>query len=301
VAALLLAAAAPRADTHRSSPYVGVTVIDRAEVVPRPVRMHIVLIDTRAPGIRFKVSPPGGTREVVRQTTRDFLKSERAQVAVNGHFFLPFPSADADAWVIGLAASEGRVYSAFETPEQNYALVADAPALNIDHRNRPRVVHRDTRKTDGMHVRERGRLWNVVAGSSQIVTEGRATIPAYRDVTHPRGALTPGGPSNYSNDKSWNDVATARTVIGLSRDRRVLTLFTVDARGGSEGLRLAEIAELLVRDYGVWDAINLDGGGSTSMAWENPETGQVELLNTSSDSPDGRAVASSLAVYARRR
>jgi hypothetical protein len=132
VAALLLAAAAPRADTYRSSPYVGVTVIDRAEVVPRPVRMHIALIDTRAPGIRFKVSPPGGTREVVRQTTRDFLKAERAQVAINGHFFLPFPSADADAWVIGLAASEGRVYSAFETPEQNYALVADAPALNID-------------------------------------------------------------------------------------------------------------------------------------------------------------------------
>jgi exopolysaccharide biosynthesis protein len=122
----------------------------------------------------------------------------------------------------------------------------------------------------------------------------------YGDAAHPRGALTPGGPSNYSNEKSWNDVVTARTVIGLSKNRRVLTLFTVDARGGSEGMRLAEIAELLVRDYAVWDAINLDGGGSTSLAWENPETGQAELVNTSSDNPSGRAVATSLAVFARR-
>jgi len=74
----------------------------------------------------------------------------------------------------------------------------------------------------------------------------------------------------------------------------------VDARGGSEGMPLAEIAQLLVREYGVWDAINLDGGGSTSMAWEDPKTGQAELLNTSSDNPAGRAVATSLAVFARR-
>ena len=81
----------------------------------------------------------------------------------------------------------------------------------------------------------------------------------------------------------------------------MLTLFTVDARGGSDGMRLGEIAELLRRDYSVWDAINLDGGGSTTMAWENPETGETALVNTSSDNPDGRTVASSLAVFARRR
>lgn len=301
VATLLLAAATAGADTRRSSPYIGITVIERTEASPRPVRMHIAQIDTRAPGIGFKVSPPGGTREAVRQTTRDFMKAVGAQLAINAHFFLPFPSVEADAWVIGLAASQGRVYSAFETPAQSYALVADAPALNIDHRNRPRIVHRDARKADGMQVRERVHLWNAVAGSSQIVTRGRVTIPVYKDATHPGGALTPGGPSGYSNDRSWNDVPTARTVIGLSRDQRLLTLFTVDARGGSEGMRLGEVAALLIRDYNVWDAINLDGGGSTSMAWVDPETGQAEVLNTSSDNPSGRAVATSLAVFARRR
>ncbi len=289
------------AGTRISTPYVGVTLIERSETMPRPVNMHIAQIDTRARGIRFKVTPAGGRREVIRQTTLDFLKLEGAQLAINGHFFLPFPSEDTEAWVIGLAASEGRVYSAFEMPEQNYALVPGAPAINIDHRNHAQLVHQDAREPDGRQVRERVRLWNTIAGSSQILTAGKVALPQYKDAAHPHGVLAPGGPSSYSNDKSWNDIATARTVAGLSKNRRVLTLFTVDARGGSEGMRLGEIAEVLKRDYGVWDAINLDGGGSTTMAWENPATGRAELLNTSSDNRNGRAVASSLAVFARRR
>jgi exopolysaccharide biosynthesis protein len=75
----------------------------------------------------------------------------------------------------------------------------------------------------------------------------------------------------------------------------------VDRSASSEGMRLLEIADMLVRDYQVWDAINLDGGGSTTMAWQNPVTGIAELLNVSSDSPGGRAVATSLAVFARPR
>jgi len=96
-------------------------------------------------------------------------------------------------------------------------------------------------------------------------------------------------------------VATARTAIGLARNRRTLTLFTVDARGGSEGMRLGEVAQLLIKDYEVWDALNLDGGGSTTMAMADPSTGEAAVVNTSSDNPDGREVATSLAVFARKR
>ena len=126
-------------------------MIGRSEVWPRPVNIHIAHIDTRAKGIRFKVTPSGGAREVIRQTTLSFLRAERAQ----------------------------------------------------------------------------------------------------------------------------------------------------DVSGGS-GMRLGEIAALLRREYGVWDAITLDGGGSTTMAWENPDTGETALVKTSSDLPDGRTIASTLAVFARR-
>ncbi len=253
-------------------PFVGVTHTHRASR-----GLHVVSIDLRAPGIRVLLSGPGGTRETVRRTTPDFLGAVGAQVAINGHFFLPYPSEEADADVIGLAASEGVVYSWFERPAQAYALVAAAPALHIDRDNRASIIGDDWP----------GTVWTAVAGSAQIVTGGRVTIPAYA----PMGALTPG---DYSNARSWYAVQTARTVIGLSRDRRRLLLVTADKAD------LPSLAALLVRDFGVYDALNLDGGGSTTLAMENPRTGVGEVVN----SPTGgrpRRVASSLAVFARRR
>ncbi len=121
------------------------------------------------------------------------------------------------------------------------------------------------------------------------------------DPEHPDGALLSGGARSYSNANSWYGVATARTAIGLSRDNRTLTLFTVDVRGGSRGMHVNEVADVLVRDFGVWNALNLDGGGSTSLAMVDPVTGVAALVNASSDNPAGRAVGSSLAVFARPR
>ena len=292
--------ATPATSWQTAQPFVGVTYSERVETQPRALRMHVAQIDLEAPGIRFKVSPPAGDREVMRQSTLDYLKQERAQVAINAHYFLPFPSADRTAWVIGLGVSEGRVFSAFESPEQSYALVAYGPAINIDRDNHASIVHHDARLADNQHVREQVALWNVVTGSSQIVTGGRATVPTYRDDNHFDGELDPGGPNNYSNSKAWADARTARTAIGLSGDRRTLTLFTVDVRGGSEGMSLSEVAAVLIRDFGVADALNLDGGGSTTMAMEGAD-GVPSIINVSSDNQAGRVVATSLAVFARRR
>ena len=274
--ALLSAGARLHADQRVTLPYVGVTCIDRTETAPRAMHMHIVQIDLRAPGLRFTLSPPAGSREVVRQTTLEFLKQQHAQLAINAHYFLPFPSADTEAWVIGLAASEGRVYSAFESPEQDYALLADAPGVNIDPANRATIVHRDRAQPDGRRVAESVTLWTTLAGSAQIVTGGMTSIP----------------------DLAWYTVVNARTAIGLSRDGRTLTLFTVDKSGGSDGMQVGEVADLLRSDYGVWDALNLDGGGSTTMVLRDPVTHEASIVNASSDNPAGRSVGSSLAVFA---
>ena len=285
---------------HATHPYRGITYFDRTEASPRAIHIHAVQVDLTVPGVRFTLSPPAGEREVVRQTTLEFLTQERAQIAINAHFFLPFPSSDTTAWIIGIGASNGRVYSAFETPEQRYAIVANAPGLNIDRENHAVIVHRDPSKEDGLHVREPVTLWTTVSGSAQIVTSGQASVPKYRDATHPAALLEP-RPHAYSNASSWYDVTTARSAIGLSRDGHRLTLFTVDARGGSQGMRVGEVAAMLIEDYGVWDAINLDGGGSTSLAMADPTTGAASLVNVSSDNPLGRSVGSSLAVFAARR
>jgi len=67
------------------------------------------------------------------------------------------------------------------------------------------------------------------------------------------------------------------------------------------GHHLMAYYEMLRRDYDVWDALNLDGGGSTSMAMEDPATHVASIVNVSSDNPDGRSVGSSLAVFAPPR
>lgn len=278
-------------------PFQGITHIVRTETAPRSLHIHIVKIDLTAPGIHFKLTPPGGKRETVRQTTLEFLKQQHAQIAINVHFFVPFPSPEPEASLVGFAASDGTVYSAFEKPMQSYAVVSDAPALDIDPDNHAAIVHRDPAFADGKHILEKIAIGNALAGSAQIVTNGANTVPRYTDEQNPGALLTPGGPNHYSNAKSWYDVLQARSAIGLSQDERTLFLFTVDVRGGSAGMSVGEVADMLLRE-GAYNVLNLDGGGSTTLAMEDPASHEARIVNFSSDNPNGRSVASSLAVFA---
>ncbi len=314
-------------------PYPGITYITRTDSLPpfqcpgcgsptpnpRLARMNIVLVDLNAPEIHFKLTPPGTNLpevnansttpgwplppppfEVVRQTTLDFISASHAQVAINSHFFAPFPvpggsTQGAYAYLIGLAASRGNVYSAFEAPFQNYAIVTDAPAVNIDASNNAGIVHRDPAFADGKHVLENVQLWNALAGSAQVVTNGATTIPTYKDATHPDDPLTPNATYTRAG-RHWYDLSNARAAIGLTQDNRTLVLFTVDGTNGGHGMQVGEVADLLIRDYGVYNALNLDGGGSTTMAMEDPVTHVRKLVNSPSDNPP-RAEASNFAVY----
>ena len=282
-------------------PFEGITFIARAETSPRPVKLHVVRIDLTAPGISFKLTPPGGGRDTIRQTTLDFLNRENAQIAVNVHFFVPYPSAETDVNVVGLAVSEGNVYSPFEPQpvgagyvDQSYAILPYAPALNIDRSNRVTIVHRDPAYPDNRHVMERVTLWNTVSGSAQIVSDGLKTIPAYSGF--PKG-LTPS--KTYTETNSWYALARARAAIGVTADQKALIILTVDQAGGSVGMTVGEVADLLIKDYQVENALNLDGGGSTTLVMQDPVTRAGRVVNISSDEAQGRAVGSNLAVFAK--
>lgn len=286
------------AETKSETPFLGITHITRTEDSPRHVSIHVVMIDLTAPGLSFKLTAPAGMRETLRQTTLEFLRQERAQVAVNSHFFLPFPSADSDAFLIGLAASNGTVFSAFETPVQSYAIVSDAPAINIDDSNHASIVHKNAESVDGLQVAEDLQLYNAFSGSAQIITDGVVTIPQYKDEDNSDGLLTLGGPANYSNLNSWYNLTNARTSIGISEDGQTLILFTVDRAAGSLGMTVGEVATMMHEDYGAFQALNMDGGGSTTLAMQDPITNAGFIANVSSDNVNGRSVASNLAVFA---
>jgi hypothetical protein len=307
--AVLVTCGVARAATVVTHPYRGVTVTQRTETSPRAVRMNVVLIDLTASGVRFEVEAERATaesgRDTVRRTAVEAISRKHAQLAINGNFFVPFPSNDATANVVGLAASNGEIISAFEPqpvpgeagqPDQSYAIVPFAPALNIDAGNHAVIVHRDATCEDNKHVVETVTLYNALSGSAQIIAEGVKTVPTYKDAGHRDGLLNAN--ANYSNERSWYSLPDARSVVGLTGDGKTLVLFTVDRAAGSEGMTPGEIAELLIADYGVFNALNLDGGGSTSLAMADPVTHEGRLLNVSSDSTGGRSVGCSLLVFA---
>jgi hypothetical protein len=89
-----------------------------------------------------------------------------------------------------------------------------------------------------------------------------------------------------------------RTVAGLSRDGRELVLVVVDGRqpGWSVGMTLEELGALMLR-LGAWDAVNLDGGGSSSFLYIPPNGPAVR--NRPSDG-DWRPVANAFGVVLKR-
>jgi exopolysaccharide biosynthesis protein len=85
-----------------------------------------------------------------------------------------------------------------------------------------------------------------------------------------------------------------RTAIGVTGDGRVL-LVVVDGRqpAWSEGALLGELAELL-RGLGAVDAINLDGGGSSTMVLNG------RVINRPSDEAGERPVGDAILVLPRK-
>jgi len=85
-----------------------------------------------------------------------------------------------------------------------------------------------------------------------------------------------------------------RTAVGFSRDSATLFILAVDGRSQrSVGVTLAELADVM-RRVGAWQAMNFDGGGSTTMVIDGA------VVNAPSDTAGERAVGSALMVVKKR-
>src|SRR5690606_33991543 len=86
-----------------------------------------------------------------------------------------------------------------------------------------------------------------------------------------------------------------RTAIGASRDQSVLYWLVVDGRSPrSVGMTYRELADFLLYQ-GAFHALNLDGGGSSTLAIRRAAGRGVEILNVPSDGqqryvPDGLGI-----------
>ena len=291
-----------------TNPYQGITLISDVDPssVSRPVSINVALISLSSPGISFEMSPAttppspyNQTYVTTLQTTLAYQQQVGAQMAINTDFFLPYPGAGPNSSytnLVGFAASNGNIYSGFQNPVQSYAIVNNAPAINITQNNQAQIV---TASGNGTQVQQNVSIYNAFSGSAQVITNGVLTIPVYQDANNPNGLLTPDSDgTSYSNSNSWYNAVNARTMAGLTQNGQTLVLFTVDDAGGSQGMTVGEAANYLLTNYGVYNALNLDGGGSTTLTAENPTTGNDYAVNNTSNAGGLRAEGANLAIFA---
>lgn len=220
---------------------------------PVPMSIQVLRIDLTVPGVSLVVTPGDSSdgHEYRALRTSEVLLAQDWQAAVNGGYFLPFsggspggddyiPQPGQGTDVSGAAIHDGRVVSPVE-PDLDRRVNAilciwrEAEVVIIDGQD------------CGAGVRE------AMAAGPRLLRDGqRLSYEAF--------------------DAAYGAARHPRTAVGLDARRRVAWLVTVDGRqpGFSEGASLDELTDILV-SLGACDAINLDGGGSTTMVVESAD------------------------------
>ncbi|MBT3390048.1 MAG: phosphodiester glycosidase family protein [Chloroflexi bacterium] len=246
--------------------YQGVEYIRDIRSSPRRMVIHVIKIDLRAEGIRLLVTPGNPEEELPlkARTTSQFLNNFDLQIAINGDGFEPWHSRtflDYYPHVGDRVAPIG--FAASE--EITYSQDTDKePTLYLAINNGARF-NAPTSK-----------IYNAISGNLMLLNKGEP-------IAGLEGSPEP------------------RTAVALDRANRYLIFVVVDGRqpGYSEGATLLELAEIIAY-HGGWTAMNLDGGGSSTMVVEGALGADV-LNSPINNSIPGRErpVGNHLGVYAR--
>ena len=87
-----------------------------------------------------------------------------------------------------------------------------------------------------------------------------------------------------------------RTGIGITEDRKELIIATIDGRDVSYVGVTQEVFAAILRELGAYNALNLDGGGSTTMAIKPVDKQIAEVVNKPSEGTE-RKVVNGIGVF----
>ncbi|MEA5605890.1 phosphodiester glycosidase family protein [Nostoc sp. UHCC 0252] len=258
------------------------------ESKPRPLIIHIVTIDLNTPGIKPFVTPAienlsknigVGKQAIIdnetkARTTSEFVAEFQVKLAINGSYFYPFkevtpwhyyPYSGDKTKVLGQTISNGKIYA--NKKSSWYVLCFD----NNNQAQIPGGKECPKNTIQGL------------AGDDVLVFQGKPKINIY---------------ANSSTDKPYSRVVAATDKTG-----KKLWLVLVDGKQPlySEGFTKRELIQFIAK-LGVYNAINLDGGGSTTLVVANPDKeGKPKILNAPTHTKipmRDRPVANHLGFYA---
>lgn len=270
----------PPRTTQQRSLFQGIVYKRDVRSIPRPFAIHIVTIDLTAPGVKVLVTPgkstPDQTKiatEINAQTTSEFLQEFKLQLAINASFFYPFrevtpwdyyPRTGDRANVVGQAIANGSTYSAVES---NFPVLCFSAS-----EGRAQILAKGECPKGTLHA---------VAGNQLLIERG-----------NPVG-LNP--ETRNSDNRPYPRVAAA-----IDKNGQKLWLIAIDGKQPlySEGATIAELTKILT-ELGVHTALNLDGGGSTTLvtATENGQTVLNAPIHTKLPMRE-RPVANHIGFYA---
>lgn len=231
--------------------------------LPGPVAGVLVKVDLNDPRVRVAVAladdrDPDGDGPCVGQleTTSQVARKHDFDVTINASFFAAPATREMAGekihyfvgncgWPQGWHFSNGKLHSKPNT--------ASLRATMIVHRNGKISL------ADAVQALPADTQF-AVSGNAMMLKNGVSTPPVKDEARHPRSA------------------------VGLSVDARTLYILAIDGRqeSHSRGVTLGELANIFIQ-VGAHNAINLDGGGSSSLVIKDPGTGAFAIANQPSD------------------
>lgn len=282
--------------SNAESKYGGVLAMTSVvETDPRPIRLYAVRMDLDKIGIIQTPRAEGWGRnmpdypklkiQTKRATTRDFVKSLMAESQKAGKDMKIIFACNTSPWspfkphiphkyanFVGMVVSNGELVSRGGKGRASY------PIFYLDNQGKfgIKVPHKYEHLSN---YKEAIFAFGTLLDKGKTFDELPKTHHAVR---HP------------SHTKKTNPLIA----IGFDKDKKYLYIVGVEGRmpSYSEGMFGQELARA-IRYFGAYDAVLMDGGGSTTMLVIDENTREIRRLNKHKDKDQERSVALNLAFY----
>jgi exopolysaccharide biosynthesis protein len=238
--------------------------------------VHVVYAEIGRDDVSLVATAP----EDGSQRTSRWARDNDVQIAINGDFFKG--GSGYGDWM-GDGVRWESDYASWEWAYQNYGSLAFGDGVVSYTHSEHVKTHADAYRAAGFTVDggygpgEVGTVdypdgvTQVISGFSELVIEGRPNVcpSPVGDCFGDRGDLADRHP---------------RTAVGVSGDGRWVVFVVVDGRGrrGSDGVNGQELAGVM-HALGAWQAINVDGGGSSTMVTTSATDPGGEVRNAPTD------------------
>ncbi|XP_055933839.1 N-acetylglucosamine-1-phosphodiester alpha-N-acetylglucosaminidase-like [Argiope bruennichi] len=204
----------------------------------RTVRGHYVLVSNPLKTLSvLEPDQPGGCSLNIRQTVSATSKKHKCTVAINAGYF-----DTTSGKCLGNVISNGRIaHDSNGIQNAHFGLTKDGKIFT-GYVSEENVLS--------------GNLLQLVGGVIWILRNGTGFVNVSKKLECEKTEET--GPMDH-----FINILSARSAVGHDEDGNVI-IVQVDGKSGVDGINLNEM-ETLLQQLGVVNAINLDGGGSSTL------------------------------------